>query len=190
MSWNNKLSRLTLITFLLILMTGCSCGSDTYNNCKKDKIYTSKNVEDTQKAQNTLDDSTLRYNDKEFSEFIFGAVRNNDSLSIVREMQGGHWPGIIIYTAVFNGGENLRFVNNAIANYASNTWADEVSTDVERVGATYYVTYTIYVNRGSVFFNDFAKQMDTYLLDHGVSIINKNKKTSTPKCDLEQKKWY
>lgn len=188
MSWNNKLSRLTLITFLLILMTGCSCGSDTYNNCKKDKIYTSKNVEDTQKAQNTLDDSTLRYNDKEFSEFIFGAVRNNDSLSIVREMQGGHWPGVIIYTAVFNGGENLRFVNNAIANYASNTWAKEVSTDVERMGSTYYVTYTMYVNRGSVFFNDFARQMDAYLIDHGVDIIIKNKNTSNSDHALEQEK--
>lgn len=121
MSWNNRLSKLTLVIFSLILMTGCSGGYGVYNNCGKDKVCTNDNVENTQKHGNTSGNVKSRYSDKEFAEFVFSAVRDYDSLSVIREMQVGHWPGVIIYTAVFNGGENLRFVNNAIANYASNT---------------------------------------------------------------------
>lgn len=163
---SNKLGRLTLAIFLLILITGCS----NVNNVNILSIHNGN--KNTAVGNQKEDGNVIVYKpeDSEKRDKLFGSrlsIENRRNLKGINQDDDVD----IILTLFVNNQKYMQFINETISNYTYNVNGSVKDTD--RVYAhmyPYILSYIISVPEGSPLVDDFSPQIEQYLIDHGIEL--------------------
>lgn len=168
---SNKLGRLTLTIFLLILITGCS----NVNNVNSLSIHNGN--KNTAVGNQKEDENVIVYKpeDSEKRDKLFGSrlsIENSRNLKAVKQDDDVD----IILTLFVRRQKYMQFINEIISNYTYNVNGFVKDADhTDSYANAYMLSYVINVPAESPFVDDFSPQIEQYLVDQGVELYFKRR---------------